>query len=191
MNKIITNKTTELVINKSRFITCLFKVNSENEVSDYLNQIKNEYKNATHYCYAYIIDDIKRYNDDNEPTAGIPILNTLESNNLNYVLCIIVRYFGGIKLGVGGLARAYGNSCLTAIKDNLIPLVVGYQITVKFNYDQINQIDYLLKGVEIIDKNFSELVSYTFLISDKLYKNIENKLSNLCQIESIINKSDI
>ena len=119
MNKIITNKTTELVINKSRFITCLFKVNSENEVSDYLNQIKNEYKNATHYCYAYIIDDIKRYNDDNEPTAGIPILNTLESNNLNYVLCIIVRYFGGIKLGVGGLARAYGNSCLTAIKDKI------------------------------------------------------------------------
>lgn len=191
MNKIITNKTTELIINKSRFITCLFKVTNESEISKYLEQVKNEYKGATHYCYAYIIDEVKRYNDDSEPTAGIPILSTLEANNLNYVLCTVIRYFGGIKLGVGGLARAYGNSCLTAIKDNLTPLVSGYQVTVKFNYDQINQVDYLLKDAQIIDKSFDELVSYTFLISSNLYKEIDNKLSNLCQIESIENKNDI
>ena len=82
-----------------------------------MKSIKNKYKDATLHCYAYIIDNIKRFSDDNEPggTAGMPILNVLENNDLNHILCIVVRYFGGIKLGANGLVRAYSGSCNEAI----------------------------------------------------------------------------
>ena len=90
-----------IIINKSKFITNLFFVNNLDEVDYYLTSIKSKYSDATHHCYAYIINNSKRFSDDNEPsgTAGKPILDCLEKNNLNYVLCIVTRYFGGIKLG--------------------------------------------------------------------------------------------
>ena len=99
-------------INKSKFYGIIIPINNIEEIPNILNNIKNEYKDATHYCYAYILDNIKRFNDDGEPggTAGMPILNVLENNNLNHLLAVVVRYFGGIKLGAGGLVRAYTNS---------------------------------------------------------------------------------
>ena len=102
----------ELIVNKSRFITYVYKVNNVLEVNEKIDALKAKYKDATHYCYSYIIDNIKRFNDDKEPshTAGMPILNVLESKNLNYVLAVVVRYFGGVKLGAGGLVRAYTNA---------------------------------------------------------------------------------
>ena len=108
----------ELIVNKSRFITYVYKVNNVLEVNEKIDALKAKYKDATHYCYSYIIDNIKRFNDDKEPshTAGMPILNVLESKNLNYVLAVVVRYFGGVKLGAGGLVRAYTKSASEVIK---------------------------------------------------------------------------
>ena len=99
----IKNIENTITINKSKFITNLISVNNIDEINYNLNIIKNKYKDATHNCYAYIINNNKRFSDDNEPsgTAGLPILDCLEKNNLNYVLCIVTRYFGGIKLGAG------------------------------------------------------------------------------------------
>ena len=99
LNTIIFNKN-EIVINKSRFITLIYNVNSKDDVNNILNKIKCDYPNATHYVYAYIIDGIMYATDDKEPsgTAGKPILNVLVRNNLNHILCVVVRYFGGIKL---------------------------------------------------------------------------------------------
>lgn len=107
----------ELIVNKSRFITYVYKVNNVLEVNEKIDALKAKYKDATHYCYSYIIDNIKRFNDDKEPnhTAGMPILNVLESKNLNYVLAVVVRYFGGVKLGAGGLVRAYTNAVSNTI----------------------------------------------------------------------------
>ena len=115
----------ELIVNKSRFITYVYKVNNVLEVNEKIDALKAKYKDATHYCYSYIIDNIKRFNDDKEPnhTAGMPILNVLESKNLNYVLAVVVRYFGGVKLGAGGLVRAYTNAVSNTISnESIIPI---------------------------------------------------------------------
>ncbi len=112
MKTIKENTNNTYIINKSKFITFLFKISSIDEANKYLDDLKEEYKDATHVCYGYIIDNVERFSDDNEPsgTAGMPILNVLKKNELTNVLCVVVRYFGGIKLGAGGLTRAYTKS---------------------------------------------------------------------------------
>ena len=108
----------EIIIEKSRFITYLKRVDSIDEANDYINQIKKKHYDATHHCLALIIDDIMRSNDNGEPsgTAGVPILDVLKKNDITNTICIVVRYFGGIKLGAGGLVRAYSTSCSEALK---------------------------------------------------------------------------
>ena len=133
MYSIKNNSINELIIKNSKFITLLYKVDDINKINYYLDKVKETYKDATHYCYAYIISDIKRSSDDNEPsgTAGIPMLDVLEKNNLNNVLAIVVRYFGGIKLGSGGLIRAYSKSvraCLNLV--DKVKLTKGYNIDI-------------------------------------------------------------
>lgn len=189
MKTINQNYTNEIVINKSRFICLFIKVKNVDEVNNELNNLKLQYKDATHYCYAYIIDNIKRFNDDGEPggTAGIPILNVLENNELNYVLCVVVRYFGGIKLGAGGLVRAYTKSvtsCLELI--SLIDVIFGYKISLTFNYENVKLIDNLLKNITIIDKDFNENINYTILISKEEFQNIKDSLEKLCQNINVI-----
>jgi uncharacterized YigZ family protein len=118
---------------------------------------------------AYITDSVKRFNDDGEPngTAGIPILNVLENNNLNYVLCIVIRYFGGIKLGAGGLVRAYSKSASQCIKKaGINKLIYGKRISIIFSYDKVKLIDNILKDIKIDDKSFNQNVSYIFNISN-------------------------
>ena len=134
--------TNELIINKSRFIALLYPLNNIDAFSKYLAITKEKYPNATHYCYAYIFDNFKKMSDDKEPsgTAGKVILNVLEKKNLNFILCIVVRYFGGIKLGSGGLIRAYSNSCIDALKKaSIISLEQGYKIVITFTYDNIKK----------------------------------------------------
>ena len=171
------NASNEIIINKSRFITYLYKVKNIDEVNNYLDELKKEYKDATHICFSYIINNTKRFSDDNEPsgTAGVPILTVLENNNLNYVLCAVVRYFGGIKLGAGGLLRAYSNSakeCLNKVV--LTNIVIGKKITISFSYDNSKYIDNLLKDINIIDKKFDSSITYTFLIDESKYNILDN-----------------
>ena len=91
----IKNNETTIIINKSKFITNIFSVDNIDEINKYLDEIKNKYKDATHHCYAYILDNIKRFNDDNEPsgTAGMPILDCLEKNKLNHMhmRCVFLK----------------------------------------------------------------------------------------------------
>ena len=185
------NTNNEIVINKSKFITYLIIINNETEVEDELNNLKKKHTGATHYCYAYICGNIKRFNDDGEPsgTAGVPILSVLENNNLNNVLCVVIRYFGGIKLGAGGLVRAYRNSVVDCLKTaNIIELIDGFKLKIEFKYDQSNKIDYLLKDSLIIDKSFGEFIHYTFLINHLEYKQICNELKlNTNCIETLEN----
>lgn len=108
----------EIIIEKSRFITYLKRVDSIDEANEYLQTIKKKHYDATHHCFALIIDDIVRSNDNGEPsgTAGVPILDVLKKNDITNTICVVVRYFGGIKLGAGGLVRAYSSSCSEALK---------------------------------------------------------------------------
>lgn len=167
MLSIRNNMTSEYIINKSRFITKLIKVNDVLEIDKKVDEIKNEYKDATHYCYAFIIGNVKRFNDDGEPsgTAGMPILNVLENNNLNYILCVVIRYFGGIKLGAGGLVRAYTKGVTNTLEEcEIISLIEGLEIDIYFNYDQTKDVDYFLKNTKIINKEFNEKIKYVIQI---------------------------
>lgn len=169
MYSIKEKNTSLLEINKSKFYCILVPINNINEIDEVLSNIKSEYKNATHYCYAYIFEQTKRFNDDGEPggTAGIPILNVLENNNLDHILAVVVRYFGGIKLGAGGLVRAYTNSvCETLNNTTIVELIKGIKLEIEFKYENLKQIDYLLKNEEIIDKSFGNNIIYVLNIKD-------------------------
>ena len=110
----------EIVIEKSRFITTLKKVASEEEAQDFIKAMKKQYWDATHNCSAYIVNDLaQRSSDDGEPsgTAGIPMLEVLRKQQLEGTAVVVTRYFGGIKLGAGGLVRAYSGSVAGALKE--------------------------------------------------------------------------
>ena len=106
-----------LEIKKSKFIAYYYEVDTKNEVLEILEELKKEHKKARHIPYAYKIDNEIKKTDDKEPsgTSGMPILNIIEKNNLNHCLIAVVRYFGGIKLGAGGLIRAYSNTAKEVI----------------------------------------------------------------------------
>ena len=111
----------EIVIEKSRFICTLKKVATEEDAQEFIKEIKKKYWDATHNCSAYIVGEngmAQRSSDDGEPsgTAGLPMLEVLRKNNLHNVAAVVTRYFGGIKLGAGGLVRAYTNSVASAIE---------------------------------------------------------------------------
>lgn len=107
-----------LEVKKSKFIGYYYEVDTVEDVDIILEQLKKEHKKARHLPYAYKIDGYIKKSDDKEPsgTAGMPILNIIDKNNLNHVLVVVVRYFGGVKLGAGGLVRAYSNTAKECIK---------------------------------------------------------------------------
>lgn len=184
MFSIKNNDKYELIIKNSKFISLIFRVYNKDEVNDILDSIKKEYPNATHYCYGYVIDSDVRANDDNEPsgTAGYPILNQITSNNLNYTLIVVIRYFGGIKLGAGPLTRTYAKVAREVIRDNnIIELEKGYDIDIIFNYNDIKDVDYILGNSKVIDKSFNENIIYNVYVN----KSVLDKLS---KYNTIINK---
>lgn len=171
------NNIYEEIIKYSRFISLMFKVSSKDEVNYYLDKVKDDYPNASHYCYGYVIDNDVRSSDNGEPsgTAGNPILNQITSNNLNYVLIIVVRYFGGVKLGAGPLTRAYAKLAREVIqKENIITLVKGYDVNISFKYSDIKNIDYILTNSRILNKEFNDSVIYNVYVSEEILDKLSN-----------------
>lgn len=181
IEKTITNT---IIIQKSKFICKLIPVSNIQEIKKELENIKEEFPLATHYCYAYICNSDKRCSDDGEPsgTAGMPILNVLEKQELNHILCIVIRYFGGIKLGAGGLVRAYSGAVTEALKSsNIVELELGKQITCTFPYSSEKQFLYLIGNTEIINKDYEEEITYVINIGNSFYKNIKNSLNSIAK----------
>ncbi|MBO6263887.1 MAG: YigZ family protein [Clostridia bacterium] len=129
----------QIIIERSRFIGKVFTVKTEDEAREYINSVKKEHPFATHNCYAYVAERgaIARFSDDGEPqgTAGMPMLEVLKNRGLSDTLVVITRYFGGIKLGAGGLVRAYSSTAAAALDEagveelrpsNVIKVVVAY-----------------------------------------------------------------
>lgn len=147
-------------IKKSKFITYLYPISSLQQAKTIIETANEEFNDATHVCYAYILDENTfKYSDDGEPTnsAGIPIYQVLKNNKLIYTLCIVVRYFGGIKLGVGGLSHAYSSGAINALKEAII---IEYkqmnEYIIETTYSQFDNLSYFLtkKGIDILDKQF-------------------------------------
>ena len=154
----------EIIIKNSRFITLLIRINTIEEIRRRLEESKTEYPKATHYCYAYKIGEIiKKASDDGEPsgTAGIPILNVLDKEDITNILVIVIRYFGGIKLGAGGLVRAYTKSVKETLnsitKKELIPAIL---CKITFPYTKEQEIKKEIKEENIITKTYLESITY-------------------------------
>lgn len=177
----------EIIINKSRFITIIIPITKIEDINKKIEILKSIYKDATHYCYAYIINSREKCEDDGEPngTAGMPILNILKNNNLTNILCVVIRYFGGIKLGSGGLIRAYSASAKMALKKAKIGYMEkGYEIDIEFDYDKMKKINFFLRNIKI-KKTFDEKIIYTFKISKTNYNNIKDIIKNYSKVLNI------
>ena len=175
--KILVNDNENLVvINKSKFIGIVKRINTKDEALDILERIKKAHPLATHICYAYILPNIEIMNDDNEPsgTAGLPILDVLKKNDLNYTIAIVIRYFGGIKLGSNGLIRAYSSTIASLIKDNIKEIETGYLIKIEENYNNSDLINYLLKDAKIISKDYQDKITIEAIVNKKTLENLSN-----------------
>lgn len=169
-------------IKKSKFICKIYKVYSSLEANNILNELRDNFRDATHICYAYKINNIAKFSDDGEPggTAGLPMMDTIIKKDLDYILVVVIRYFGGIKLGSGGLVRAYA-SCVsdTISLGKLNILENGYRIKIVTTYDKSKKLDYLIKDLTNVKKEYLKDVTYTFDIS-------KNKLNELSEWNPII-----
>lgn len=161
-------------IKKSRFICHAKRVYSEEEARDFISAIKKEHYKATHNCSAFIVgerSEIKRTSDDGEPsgTAGVPMLGVLENHNLTNVCVVVTRYFGGIKLGAGGLIRAYAGSVALAVKEiGIIEIKEQAGIQIHMTYAQYQEYGNFLKEHNLIEleTNFTDQVD-TMIFIDK------------------------
>ena len=180
----------ELIINKSKFISKAYFVSSKEDALKILDNLKSKYKDASHICYAYTIDNNIKYSDDGEPnnTAGLPIYNVIDKNNLNHVLIAVIRYFGGIKLGAGGLTRAYSNSASLVINDNITELIKGFLININLDYNYIKDVEYILKDTQIQSKKFDKDIKVTFTIPVNNLEPIKEKLKKYIKELNIISK---
>lgn len=175
------NNCEEIIEKKSRFIANLIYVENEEEALNKIKEIKKKYYDARHNCFAYRVlgeeTIIQRSSDDGEPsgTAGAPMLNILEKNNIVNTLVVVTRYFGGILLGTGGLVKAYSEATLKSLSNNkLIEKEFGYEVKIRLPYAEVQKIEYFLKtnNISIIKKEFLDNVIIFAELSQKNYQKI-------------------
>lgn len=157
---------TMLEVKKSKFYCVLLPIQDDKMTKEVITDLKKEYPGATHYCYGAIIGDITRSNDDGEPssTAGKPILETLKNAQLDQVLAVVIRYFGGTLLGTSGLVKAYSQATSLAIEQAVFttPTTV-YNYQIRLPYHLTNKLEFLLKGKAIItDRLYDDEATYLF-----------------------------
>ncbi|MFP4526603.1 MAG: YigZ family protein [Bacteroidales bacterium] len=168
----------------SKFIGYAEPVEKEEDIKTILDNIKAEHHNARHHCYAYrlgINKEIFRMNDDGEPssTAGKPIYGQILANNLTNIIIIVVRYFGGTKLGTSGLIRAYKTAAEEAIKKTtIIKRTVGEIFIIEFDYDRMNEVMKIIhdESLKILDKDFQSYCTFTLGIRKKNQENLINRI---------------
>ena len=159
-------------IKKSRFICHIKRVTTEDEAREFINTIKKEHYKATHNCSAFILgerSEMKRSSDDGEPsgTAGVPMLGVLENHQLTNVCAVVTRYFGGIKLGAGGLIRAYAGSVALAIKDiGVVHIKEQLGLRLTLSYSQYQELPNFLKAKQLQEQDtaFTDQVQTTIFV---------------------------
>ena len=149
----------EFVISRSRFITFAVPVSSEAEIDAILDEYRKRYNDSRHVCYAYVLGEKYehyRANDDGEPSgsAGRPILGQIRSLELTNVLVMVVRYFGGIKLGTGGLVSAYQEGARNALeKADIVTKTIGQKVTFTFDYPATNDVNHVINDFNAVKSN--------------------------------------
>lgn len=184
--------TNTIIINKSTFITRLSPQITIQGAKEFINQVKAEYPDATHHPAAYIVGNHGEYghaNDDGEPskTAGAPIFDVLRKNDLTNVVAVIVRYFGGIKLGAGGLVRAYSKSTAEALKlATIVPIIEFSHLLLTFDYPMMPIIESTLNETTIITRSFTKNISYEVELPKSQVDIFKKTLTEMTQGKIII-----
>lgn len=177
----------EIIIERSRFISYVERVQSEEEAQDFIHYIKKKHWDATHNCSAYLIgdqDEVQKANDDGEPsgTAGKPMLEVLKKIQLKNTVVVVTRYFGGIKLGAGGLIRAYGRAAKEGVyAAGIVERVLHREIIITMDYTWHGKVlnEVTNKEYDLADTQFMENVSMTLLIPTGNEEQVVNELTNL------------
>lgn len=190
MKKFITikeNSYDEFVEKKSTFITHLVRVTSEEEAREFIQKMKKKHYDATHVCSCYVVGDnneITRANDDGEPsgTAGAPMLDVLVKNEIKNVCATVIRYFGGTKLGTGGLVRAYGGGVINALKNaTLVERKDALEIRLELDYSLNGKIEYEIEKTNFIVNNleYTDKIIYTIYVMEEDYGSFQSWIANL------------
>lgn len=190
MKKFITikeNSYDEFVEKKSTFITHLVRVTSEEEAREFIQKMKKKHYDATHVCSCYVVGDnneITRTNDDGEPsgTAGAPMLDVLVKNEIKNVCATVIRYFGGTKLGTGGLVRAYGSGVINALKNaTLVERKDALEIRLELDYSLNGKIEYEIEKTNFIVNNleYTDKIIYTIYVMEEDYDSFQSWIANL------------
>lgn len=187
----------EIVINKSTFINYLIPVNSIDEVNNQLSMLRSKYKDANHHCFAYILgenQETQKYSDDGEPskTAGLPMIEVLKKHELTNVLNVSIRYFGGIKLGAGGLVRAYTKGCANSILDaEFTSLQEFIKIEIIVSFDMIGQVEKFIRdSYQLTDTLYDSSVHYFVTISNLMYQEFLEQITEKTNGQGIVNILD-
>lgn len=180
--------------NGSRFIAHAYPIENEEDVKTIVDSLKKEYHDARHHCYAYRIGhqgQKYRVNDDGEPSssAGRPILGQIDSNGLSDILIVVVRYFGGIKLGIPGLIRAYRTSSADAIANSeIVNKIAGTNYRISFDYMSMNAVMTILKdmGLKMSKQSFNEICTLETKVRLSLEETFKTRLDNIQQCKYTI-----
>ena len=178
----------EITVKKSKFIASVFPVETKEEAEEKIKEISKKYYDAKHNCYAYVVENFEKCSDDGEPskTAGAPMLDIIKKRNLQDVLVVVTRYFGGILLGTGGLVRSYMEATNNAIdKAEIVNKVKGIRYKIKVEYDSQKDVIYWCKKLNINIKN-TNYDNYVELELESEYQSKEKLLNNIKIVENCV-----
>lgn len=188
---------TELVIKKSRFICSLQRIGSEEDAQNFIKEVQAANRKANHNCFAYLAgdqDQVQRESDNGEPsgTAGVPILESLQMAKLHNVVAVVTRYFGGIKLGAGGLIRAYSNVTTEAVhRAGIVQRIKQLQIAITVSYRQHDTLLYYLKEHQLAVSNEDYGVNVTTNVfineatADDTIAQLQNRFNHQLEIQKM------
>nr|WP_235252558.1 YigZ family protein [Oenococcus oeni] len=190
------NSTKELIIKKSRFIADIYPLKEEQEAKKIIENVRKKNPNANHVVFAYTVGlnrEIQRMSDNGEPvgTAGKPVLDAITKNNLINVLITVTRYFGGIKLGAGGLIRAYSQSASQTIENAQLATLVNYdRLQLIFDYSLIDKLKYFIEKQKavVMETNYQAKVQAVILVETSDSKNFQKRLIDLFSGRIIVKK---
>jgi uncharacterized YigZ family protein len=188
---IIDGGTGEIVEKKSRFIATIKPVNSEEEATTFINEMKKKYWDAKHNCTAYVVNGTFKFSDDGEPsgTAGKPMLDVLLGRNLTNVAVVVTRYFGGILLGTGGLVRAYQKATVEGLDNSVIAeKKYGLSFNIKSDYNGFSKIQRIAtnENINIMDVDYTENVDISFVCEEEIIEDFIKKI-----VEATAGKAEI
>lgn len=191
--KVLSEEENLIEIKKSKFYAFTFNVFSEEDVENKLQGLKREYADARHICYAYILSSPKKEkcSDDKEPsgTAGMPILNVLKRQNLENMMIVVIRYFGGIKLGAGGLTRAYSSSAVEVVNKCRVKIMQkAFRIQIICDFQNKKDIERILnKDAQSLEVDYSKMsenkVIYSFKVLEEEKDLLTLKLNGFQNME--------